>query len=78
MLYYIVMIIKCCFLFLQDNSMYYYNIRYIYIFVLKCIFLVISAGGVAWGVVRLSFFFVSIWSHACTSQTCFLLQLVLF
>ncbi len=42
------MIIKCCFLFLQDNSMYYYNIRYINIFVLKCIFL-ISVGGVACG-----------------------------
>ncbi len=39
------MIIKCCFLFLQDNSMYYYNIRYINIFVLKCIFLIICAGG---------------------------------
>ncbi len=43
------MIIKCCFLFLQDNSMYYYNLGYINIFVLRCIFLIISAGGVACG-----------------------------
>ncbi len=62
------MIIKCCFLFLQDNRMYYYNIRYINIFVLKCIcFIIIDVG-----VVRFSFFFVSsdhmtvLFTYVCT------------
>ncbi len=65
-IYYVIMIIKCC---IWYSYMMYVFLQYnIYFNVLKYIFL-IGAGGVAWGVVRFSFYFISSWSHACIRHT---------